>query len=300
MKRKHLLMGMAAFVLGTFLVLTVRFVVIPGTIQPVGTGVPAITPQFEGIKTRAKSPTATPQGQSRLIRSMDVYLSPYTSCAAERHVTATPTPSGTPLPTSTPTLQPTQVATVSAATEPDFIVMRVVAEESEACYQVGEVFIELKNLYKLAVGITHAVNGEFAIDRANIANSKIGQIVVDLSQLRSDERSRDGAIRQEFLESNRYPLAKLTDAAAIGLPNRPYKNGETLHFLIKGNLLIRKSTRETTFHATATLTDGMLVASAYADILLTDFDISPPNFFGSLRVNNEMRIVLNLVAHEPK
>ena len=124
----------------------------------------------------------------------------------------------------------------AATAEPDFIVLNIVGMSSEACYQVGETFLNRQPPFNLAVGITKAIAGQIAIDRANVSNSKIGDIVIDISQLTSDERMRDGRIRSQWLESNKYPQAKLTNAKLVGLPARPYKDGEVLTFQIAGDL----------------------------------------------------------------
>jgi protocatechuate 3,4-dioxygenase beta subunit/polyisoprenoid-binding protein YceI len=174
-----------------------------------------------------------------------------------------------------------------------------VGQESEACYQVGEIFFEENNRYELAVGVTKAINGEIAIDRANLSNSRVGDVVIDISQFRSNASNRDGAIRREWLESNKYPLARLSKAKVVGLPARPYKEGEVLHFQIVGLLKIRTMERNVVFNTRAALKDDVLVGTAWADIKMTDFGFDPPNLLGGLRVNNEMRIVVNFVAREP-
>jgi polyisoprenoid-binding protein YceI len=275
------------------------------------TGTPAITSQFGDIKTKVKSPTPS----DGAFRADDVVLVAYTyppvamplpqqalyeSCTVVRGETATPTmnSAATPAGTIEPTVEVTTEANTTSA-EPDFIVMQVVGDESEACYQVGEVFFREGNRFNMAVGVTQAINGEVAVDRANLANSKIGEIAIDISQFRSDDSMRDGAIRRNWLETNTYPIAKLTNAHPEGLPARAYQDGEVVTFKIVGDLTVREITKEVTFDAQASLTGDTLVVTASTNILMSDFGANPPDMAGMLRANDETRIVLNLVLREP-
>jgi polyisoprenoid-binding protein YceI len=281
--------------------------------SPTTVGTPQLTSQFKDlIETKVKSPTPAPGAQKpvtdgiSLISYSDnpapmdtMFQQLYTSCLEMQGSTATLTMSGDVPPTAT--TEPTTVPTVesAAAAEPDYIVLQVVGEESEACYQVGEVFFDRGNRFNLAVGVTKAINGEVAVDRANIANSLIGEIVIDISQFESDSRMRDGAIRRQWLSTNQYPLARLTNARAVGLPARPYVDGEVLEFQIIGDLNVREVTREVTFRVKAALTGNTLVVTAETDFLMSDFGAPVPDIAGMLKANDETHIILNLVLREP-
>jgi len=220
----------------------------------------------------------------------------YVSCTAARGVTATPNnaPTATPTLTVTPTLATTPEPTPAATSEPNFVFLTIIGEESEACYQVGEI---LNGRFVLAVGVTKEIAGEVAIDLNNLANSQLSEeINVNLAQIRSDQRNRDNwMISERGFNFNRFPIAKLTDAELIDLPARPYREGETVTFQIKGKLQVREAIRETVFTATGRYADGVLVVTAFADVKLTDFGLNPPDL-GFVRVNNDVRIVLNIVA----
>ncbi len=293
------------------------FVIVPGTTPAVNTGTP-VAPKIPGIATRAKTPTAAPTaaGSSKNLSQDGVELvsfhsvsrslpqrgdlQQFISCTELRGATATPKPksdvaTSTPTPTPDVTAEPT---VDPASIDSDYIVVDIVGAESEACYQVGEIFLD-GNQFNIAIGVSHAIAGEIAIDRANIANSKIGDIVVDISQFQSDEPQRDGRIRRQWLESNKYPLIKLTDTKVIGLPVRAYKEGEVLHFQVVGNLLVRDVTKEKTFNVTASLKDNTLIGTATTDFLMTDFGFDPPNIADLLKANNQVHVVFNFVAREP-
>jgi polyisoprenoid-binding protein YceI len=223
----------------------------------------------------------------------------YTPCTEDKP-TAVLTPA--PVATAAATAAADAQAAATAGAE-DFVFLRIIAAESQACYQSTETFakgnfLNLPAGFNTAVGVTKSIDGEVAVDRANVANSKIGDITINISEFQSDNPRRDGIIRQRFLESNKYPLATLTNATLIGLPARAYKDGEKLTFQIKGILTVRDTKRETTFDATGSLTGDTLVISARTDVKMSDFGFSAPEIGGLVVTDDLMRIVVNLVARE--
>jgi polyisoprenoid-binding protein YceI len=270
-------------------------------IAPSQTGVPTVNSLSATLTARASTPSSSVNlvsytfGERQRPAQQTI---PYTSCTEDRDVTPTPTFSGGSAPTVTTTPEATAAPTNTAVpgnTAENFVLLRVVQEESEACYQVGEVFFRRGGEYALAVGVTRSIDGEVAIDLNNISNSLIGEIVINISEFQSDSRSRDGAIREEWLESNRFPIARLQNAVAEGLPAAAYTEGEVVDFTITGDLTVRDVTRPTTFTMRGVYQENTLVVTGYADILMSDFGVQAPDMAGILRVNDEMRIVLNLV-----
>lgn len=221
----------------------------------------------------------------------------YVSCTVDRGSTPTPTAAQ---PTTAPTAAATAPAlssTKQAANPADVVFFKIDASASEACYQVGELFFD-NNRFNLAVGVTKTIAGEIAIDRSNVSNSQIGDIVINISEFTSDESRRDGIIRRRWLESNKYPYAKLTEAQTVGLPSSPYKEGDVLNFQVVGNLEVHGTKRPTTFNVTASLKGDTLVVHAETNLLMTDFGFQPPTVGGMLKANNEVRLILNLVARK--
>lgn len=197
----------------------------------------------------------------------------------------------------------TQAATAATSGGDDILFLSIVGSESQACYLTTESFLS-GNFMKLppgfngAVGITKTIGGDIALDRTNVANSQVGDITINISEFKSDNDQRDGFIRQRFLESNKYPFATLTGATVIGLPVRAYKEGETLQFQIKGILTVHGTKRETVFNATGSLTGGTLVVTATTDLKMSDFSIQVPDIGGLLKVEDAMRLEVNLVARQ--
>ena len=197
---------------------------------------------------------------------------------------------------------PPATQAASAATGADNIAfLSIVGSESQACYLTTETFLQ-GNFMNLpaglngAVGVTKTISGDIAVDLNNIANSQIGDITINISEFKSDNDRRDGFIRQNFLQSNKYPYATLTNATVVGLPTGPYQDGTALKFQIKGTLTVHDTKRDTTFDATGTYTGGTLVVTATTDLNMSDFGIQVPNIGGLLKVDDAMRLVVNLVA----
>lgn len=303
MKRRTMIIAAIAVVAIIAAVLVVRDWVLPTFTTVSATGVPTAVNPFAATKSGSFAPASGNSGVQRVAFAMPV-ASPklqqsdlYVSCTADRGTT--PTPTGLPAttaPDGTPTVTPEAAATEAApSTAADPIVVRIIGAESEACYQVGEVFFD-NNEFNLAVGVTKTIDGFVQIDRANVANSQLGEIVINISEFTSDNARRDGIIRQRWLESNTYPLAKLTEAKLVGLPARAYQDGEVLAFQIVGQLEVHGTKVETTFNMQGSLTGDTLVVTGYADINMNDFGFEAPEVGGMLKANPEARLILNLVA----
>lgn len=222
-------------------------------------------------------------------------------CAAPAAQTPTATPTvapatvpPTPTEASAATPAPT-VAPTAATSGASVVIFRIVPEESEVVYEVGETFLNENNRYAIAVGRTQQVNGEVRLDRANPRNSSVGTITVDISTFTSDNQRRDNAIRDRWLESARYPLATFTPTTIEGLPET-YTDGEELTLTIAGDLTVRDVTRPTTFTVTGKIEGDRMQGVAEAQIKMTDFGFQPPSIAGVLRAEDDVKIRFRFVA----
>ena len=117
----------------------------------------------------------------------------------------------------------TQVVTEPAGqpaetTAAGLVTFKIVPGESRASYEVGETFLNQNNRFNLAIGVTSVVNGEIYADLANPPASTLGEISIDISQLTSDSSRRDNAIRGDWLESSRFPMAVFKPTGIESLP----------------------------------------------------------------------------------
>ncbi len=200
-----------------------------------------------------------------------------------------------------PAAQPADRATAAPApsgTASGTRIFTIVPQQSEASYEVQEQFLS-RDLPNQAIGKTNAVTGELQFSLDGKPSGKVTSITVDLSKLTSDERRRDNRIRQQWLESNKYPNAVFTSTDAQGLPET-YTEGQDVNFKLTGDMTIRDVTKPVTFDITGKLVGDTITGSATTHILMKDFGIDPPSIAGMLTVKDGVTVKLNFTAKEAK
>lgn len=219
-------------------------------------------------------------------------------------VVPSPAPTATTAPPPSSTPKPTEALKVTATTVPPtalpkpgagVAVYRIVAAESKASYAVNEVFINRGNVLATAIGVTTQISGEISLDPVDPSKSKVGEITIDLSALRSDSGQRDNFIRRNSLESLRFPIARFKPTQLAGLPSA-YKEGDELKFKITGDMTVRDVTLPVTFDVAARLAAGKLVGTATATVKMSDFRFSAPDIAGTLKADDEAKVKLDFVA----
>lgn len=217
----------------------------------------------------------------------------------------TPAPTATtpPQPTTAPTATTAQSAAPAEATsapEPaaagaSTITLKIVPDESKASYAVDETFLNQNNRLVTAVGVTTIINGEILLDPQNPANTRVGEITVDISALKSDSDRRDGAIRRDWLESAKYPISRFVPTAYEGLPSS-YEIGQDLTFKMTGDMTVRDTTIPVTWDVVARYDGSQLVGTATTQIKMSAFNFTAPNIAGILRAEDDAKLTLEFVA----
>jgi len=174
-------------------------------------------------------------------------------------------------------------------------VFTIVPEESKVSYSVNEVFLNEGVKYATAVGITQQVNGEVIFDPENPKNSSVGMITIDISAFKSDSDKRDNKIREQWLESTKYPIATFKPMGITGLPDT-YTDGQEVTLQISGDLTVREVTTPVTFETTGKITGNEMVGKATTKIKMTDFGFSPPDIAGILKAENDVALTFEFVA----
>lgn len=167
-------------------------------------------------------------------------------------------------------------------------------QASEASYHVGETFFR-DNTFKVAVGVTHGIQGEVYVDRTHPDQSRVGTITVNVNQLTSDSRHRDREIRTGWLESDKYPTATFTPTSIEGLP-KTYTAGQTIPVKITGNLTVHNTTKPTTFTGTLKLSGETLTGTMQSTVLMKDFGFDPPSIM-MLRTEDKANLEFQFTAH---
>jgi polyisoprenoid-binding protein YceI len=154
--------------------------------------------------------------------------------------------------------------------------------------------------YNLPIGMatvqgnTNQIEGTLQLD---LATAELGptRFTVDLVSLVTGQNDRDGWIRDNALESNRYPLA-VFEATEIQNAPANYQEGQEATFQLVGNMTIRDMTNPMTFDVTATLQGSEIRGVAEANSQMTDWGFEPPSFLGTLTVENDFMIRVEFVA----
>jgi polyisoprenoid-binding protein YceI len=167
--------------------------------------------------------------------------------------------------------------------------------QSKVTYEVGETLFREGNRFNLAIGTTNTLNGEITIDYANPANSSVGTLTVDISQFRSDSDRRDGRIREEWLESARFPMVTVVPTSLTGIP-ADAAEGQEIQFQLTGDTTVRDSTRPLTFDVTAKLDNDTLTGTATTQFKMTDFGFQPPDIAGMLKAEDDVTIKIEFTA----
>src|SRR5262249_20220575 len=91
-----------------------------------------------------------------------------------------------------------------------------------------------------ATGPTNGIAGDIALNTATPAASRLGDVVVNVEQFHSDNNLRDARIRESYLDSHDFPLAKLTGADLSQLPPT-ITEGQDYPFGFTGMLTVKQT-----------------------------------------------------------
>lgn len=237
--------------------------------------------------------------RTRLLTGIIILLILAACTPATAEATATPLPSATEavLPSPAAPTETAMEATAPSASSAlqGMVVFKIVPQETTASYTVGETFFSQNNRFATAIGTTGQISGEITADLSNPPASTIGPIEIDVSQLVSDSNRRDSYIRQNALESSRFPTVTFTSTQVEGLPDS-YVEGQEYSFKVTGDLAVHQITKSVTFDVTARLNGDTLSGTATSSVLMSDFGIGPISLVGMLQTEDEVKLTLNFVA----
>jgi polyisoprenoid-binding protein YceI len=135
---------------------------------------------------------------------------------------------------------------------------------------------------KTAVGRTPDVEGTFTIEGNEIPKA---EFTVDMTTLKSDEDRRDNAIRNQAIETSRFPTATFTLTEPIPLDEVPAE-GTRISVDATGDLTLHGVTKQVTIPLEAERTGNVIAVTGQIDIPFADFDISQPTSFAVLSVED--------------
>jgi polyisoprenoid-binding protein YceI len=118
-------------------------------------------------------------------------------------------------------------------------------------------------------------------------------VTVDLRTIKTDEPKRDGFVRENTLETNRYPLAEFVPRRQKGLA-LPLPASGAAGFQLIGDMTLHGVTSEVAWDVAATFAADTVTAKATTRFNFAKFKITIPRVFGLLSVDDDIRLELNV------
>ena len=149
-----------------------------------------------------------------------------------------------------------------------------------------------------AVLTAKGMKGTFTLnaDGTFAAGSKI---TTDLTTLRSDQSQRDSFIKDNTLETRRFPTAEFVPEKLTGA-TLPLPLSGDMKLTVAGKMTVHGKTKDVTFTVTAKRDGAKLTATATAEPAwkFADFGMSVPRVASVLSIEDDIRVEIALVAVE--
>jgi polyisoprenoid-binding protein YceI len=160
-----------------------------------------------------------------------------------------------------------------------------------------QALLKIAGIDNTAVGRTSQVTGE--VDLARDLSIARLQVTANLRTLSSDSPLRDDRIRNEFLESNRYPNA-IFSATGVATVSSPYPPGQDAQFDVPGRLTVREITNPFTLRMKGRLTGSTLSGSGSGMLRMKDYSFDPPEIAGAIKVEEGLMVAVTFTANETR
>lgn len=208
------------------------------------------------------------------------------SSTAAPAVIATAVPAATTAPAAAaPTAAPTGALT--------FMIRQ---NDSKATFRVREQLAG-RQLPNDAVGTTGAVTGQLSLTPDGEVLADASKITVDLRTLATDSGMRDQFIKQNTLQTSRFPTAVFIPTDIEGVPNPLPASGEHT-FKLTGLMTVHGVQKEITWDVTARRAANELLGKASTKVKFADFGMTAPRVATVLSITDEIRLELDLAASQ--
>jgi len=131
-------------------------------------------------------------------------------------------------------------------------------------------------------GKTDRLQGTLTLDPAAMGDSISVHLEVDLASLSTGKKLRDEHMRDEHLETDKFPKAIFDGAAVISPAGAKLEPGKPMAFQMEGTFALHGVSRRLRFPAEATFTPagqgGRIAFRATFSVALPDYDIKRPEF----------------------
>ena len=144
-------------------------------------------------------------------------------------------------------------------------------------------------------GETKLVEGKIIISSEGKLIAKGSRFVVNVKSLKSDESKRDNYIRNNALESNKFPEAIFEINTMEGL-NGPLPTSGEVNLRLIGDMTIHGVTKEISWTLLANIENEYIKGIAKTSIEFDTFDIRKPSLPFILTLDDTLRLELDFIA----
>jgi polyisoprenoid-binding protein YceI len=188
---------------------------------------------------------------------------------------------GSPGASTGDSLPPASAAAIDAADLPG--TWRV-AGDSVVGYRVRERLASL-SADSDAVGRTNSITGSAAITGSGTALSvSAASFSVDMTTIRSDRQMRDNRLRNDGIQTDRFPTSTFTLTRAVTLPASA--TTAPIDVTLHGDLTLHGITKTVDIAARAQVNGSVIQVLGSLDFPFSDFAIDAPNIGGFLSVQD--------------
>lgn len=191
----------------------------------------------------------------------------------------------------TPAPAPAAPRSEQAPPQGGAIRLSLVPDASQARFKVREQLAGMQ-LPNDAVGTTKAVHGTIVFDQNGEIIREQSKFTVDLNTLRTDQPMRDAFIKQNTLETQRFPTAEFVPHTAQGLPWPLPTTGEAT-FKLAGEMTVHGVTRTVTWDVTARFSGREASGTATTSVTFGDFGMTQPRVARVLSIEDNIRLELD-------
>lgn len=142
-----------------------------------------------------------------------------------------------------------------------------------------------------AVGRTSVVSGSVVLTESQVTSATI---TADLTKLQSDNNQRDGQLRNQAIETSKFPNATFVLAGPLAVP-AGLASGQAVDVTLNGKLTLHGVTKDVAVPAQAQLKDGALVVVGSIDIKFADYSINKPQGASVLSIEDHGIMELQLI-----
>jgi polyisoprenoid-binding protein YceI len=156
------------------------------------------------------------------------------------------------------------------------------------------------------VGKTSDAKGYVDVDINNVKSATSGKFEVDLASLKTGIDMRDGHMREQYLQTDKFPKAVFELTRVVEASNNIFEDQKPARIVVEGNFTIHGVTKALSIPLTITyfkesestknrLPGDLLHIEGTFDVLLSDHNIERPQFV-ILKLDDKQKVNIDLFS----